>query len=591
MEILAQYRRKQILILSLIFLFCATLIFIAEYSKEKNLRIKNLNRDLLEYSDLTNNYLVQHGIEKNITQVAVDSLINIIPEKNIRITIIDFEGKVLYDSRVGDVSEMENHLTRPEIIQTSGRPTGSDIRVSRSTGIKYYYLAKKFKYNYIRVSIEYNIGASQLLEPEKFPILGILLMFFLSTIILFFVSDKYGKSLNMLKQFTKQASKNQSIEDVIKFPKTELGNIGQEIVDIYDKLNSARADLISEKEKLVRHLNMLDEGIAIYTTDKKIVANNSFFIQYISLISDNKVFSAENFFEIEAFAPLFKFIDSQSIPNTDLSGKHMFYEINVNIDSRIFSAKSIVFQDKSIEIIITDITRPARRKILKQQLTENISHELKTPVSSIKGYLETILDLKPDKEKLFYFIKKAHSQTCRLTNLINDISMLTKIEEAGNLYQLEKVDLLQLVNNVIDDVDLQLKENNIDLSVNIPEVIEFEGNSILLYSVFRNLFDNTISYAGKNLKVKIENYMEDEDFYYFSYSDSGIGVPEQDLPRLFERFYRVDKGRDHQKGGTGLGLAIVKNAILFHKGEISVKNRKEGGLEFLFSFKKKLEID
>jgi len=222
-------------------------------------------------------------------------------------------------------------------------------------------------------------------------------------------------------------------------------------------------------------------------------------------------------------------------------------------------------------------------------LTDNIAHELKTPVSSIKGFLETIIDLQPEKEKLYYFIRKAYSQTCRLTNLIDDISQLTKIEEAGNLYQIEQININQIVNNVIDDVDLQLKEKKIDLTCNIPQELELEGNPILMYSIFRNLFDNALNYAGKNLTIKVEKYMEDAEFYYLSFSDTGIGVPEQDLSRLFERFYRVDKGRDHKKGGTGLGLAIVKNAVQFHKGEISVKNRKEGGLEFLFSLKKSLE--
>jgi two-component system OmpR family sensor kinase/two-component system phosphate regulon sensor histidine kinase PhoR len=112
------------------------------------------------------------------------------------------------------------------------------------------------------------------------------------------------------------------------------------------------------------------------------------------------------------------------------------------------------------------------------------------------------------------------------------------------------------------------------------------GNPVLLYSIFRNLYDNVIRHAGGNLTVKIDNYLEDNEFFYFSFSDSGCGVPEEDLARLFERFYRVDKGRDRKKGGTGLGLAIVKNAVQFHKGDISVKNRPAGGLEFLFTLGK-----
>lgn len=591
MKIFEKYRRKQLAILSVVFIFCSSVLFLAEYKKEKNLLVNNLNRDLNTYSELLNNYLEEFGIDKNTPKSTIDSFVQIIPDKKIRITIIDFKGKVLYDSRVNNAEGMENHLNRPEIELASRNISGSDIRVSATTQVKYYYFAKKFNNTFIRISIEYNIGAAQLIEPQKLSIFFIVLIFFISAIILVIVTDKFGKSLTLLKKFTNQASQNLSIEDIVDFPKNELGNIGQNIVDIYDKLNKAKTDLLSEKEKLIRHLNLLDEGIAIYTREKKIIANNSYFIQFISLISDNNVSSCENFFEIDAFAPLLEFIDRQIKITSNISAKKSFYEINLTRESRIFSAKGIVFQDKSIEIIIRDITKPEKRKIIKQQLTDNIAHELKTPVSSIKGFLETIIDVQPEKEKLFYFIKKAYSQTCRLANLINNISMLTKIEEAGNLYQIEKIDLFHIVNNVIDDVDIQLRENNIDLKVNIPENLIFDGNPILMYSIFRNLFDNMLSYAGKDLTVILEKYMEDEDFYYFSFSDSGIGVPEEDLSRLFERFYRVDKGREHKKGGTGLGLAIVKNAVLFHRGKISAKNRKEGGLEFLFSLKKVLDAD
>ena len=107
-----------------------------------------------------------------------------------------------------------------------------------------------------------------------------------------------------------------------------------------------------------------------------------------------------------------------------------------------------------------------------------------------------------------------------------------------------------------------------------------------MYSIFRNLFDNAIRHGGSNLTIRVDQYLEDKEFYYFSFSDTGTGVPASDMPRLFERFYRVDKGRDRKSGGTGLGLAIVKNAVQFHKGEISVRNRAGGGLEFLFTLSK-----
>ena len=183
-----------------------------------------------------------------------------------------------------------------------------------------------------------------------------------------------------------------------------------------------------------------------------------------------------------------------------------------------YAVKCIVFQDNSFEIILNDITKPAKRKLMKQQITENIAHELKTPVSSIRGFLETVLNNKIDRPKLMEYIQRAYSQTCRLADLINDISLLTKIEEAGNLYSIEKVNITEVVNSVIEDLREKLIENKIDVRMNITENIELQGNSVLLYSVFRNLMENTIHHAGSGIVVSINKYTEDANHYYFSFS-------------------------------------------------------------------------
>jgi signal transduction histidine kinase len=265
--------------------------------------------------------------------------------------------------------------------------------------------------------------------------------------------------------------------------------------------------------------------------------------------------------------------------------------VTINKNGKYFSVKGVVFQDRTFEISINDITKPAKRKLLKQQLTENIAHELKTPVSSIKGFLETILQGNTNKAKTEDFLKRAYIQSSRLADLINDISLLTKIEEASNLYQVEMVDLPELIHDISGELELQLKENNISLETVLPGRLLIKGNPVLLYSIFRNLFENVIRHGGSNLTIRVDRYLEDGEFHYFSFSDTGNGVPPADLPRLFERFYRVDKGRDRKSGGTGLGLAIVKNAVQFHKGDISVRNRAGGGLEFLFTLAKEVTRD
>ena len=219
-------------------------------------------------------------------------------------------------------------------------------------------------------------------------------------------------------------------------------------------------------------------------------------------------------------------------------------------------------------------------------MTNNIAHELRTPVTSLRGYLETLDSQKLEAYKQAQFIHRAHQQTIRLSNLIDDVSLISKIEEAPAQFKLEKVNLAQLVDEVRIDLTDGLAANDIKLNVSIKDDLTIEGNYTLLYSIFRNLVDNSISYAGQHIEVNIKNYMEDNEYLYFSFCDTGRGVDEQYLARLFERFYRVNEGRTRDTGGSGLGLSIVKNAVLFHKGEIQVKNRAGGGLEFFFTLKK-----
>lgn len=212
---------------------------------------------------------------------------------------------------------------------------------------------------------------------------------------------------------------------------------------------------------------------------------------------------------------------------------------------------------------------------------------MKTPVSSIQGYLETIVSNENiPREKINVFLERCYAQSNRLSRLLRDISVLTRMDEAANMIDMERVDISLLVGNIINEVALELDEKHITVVNSLKKSIQIKGNYSLIYSIFRNLMDNAIAYAGTNIQININCFREDEGFYYFSFADTGVGVSPEHLNRLFERFYRVDKGRSRKLGGTGLGLAIVKNAVIIHGGSISAKNNQGGGLEFVFTLAK-----
>lgn len=262
--------------------------------------------------------------------------------------------------------------------------------------------------------------------------------------------------------------------------------------------------------------------------------------------------------------------------------------MNVNKNGRIFAVECIIFQDDTFEISINDVTQEEEQARLKRQLTQNIAHELKTPVSSIQGYLETLV-AHPDlpRDRADAFLARSYAQAGRLAHLLRDISMLTRMEEAPGMTEKKPIDLTALMRGILSEVSLQLEEKRITVRNFLPpEGLFVEGDASLLYSVFRNLTDNAIAYAGTDVTVTVRCFREDEHLCYFSFSDTGPGVSSEHLSRLFERFYRVDKGRSRRAGGTGLGLAIVKNAVILHGGSIFAKNAPGGGLEFIFTLAK-----
>lgn len=216
-------------------------------------------------------------------------------------------------------------------------------------------------------------------------------------------------------------------------------------------------------------------------------------------------------------------------------------------------------------------------------LTQNISHELKTPVASIRGALETIL-MHPDmtEEQRRQFIERAYQQSGRLANLVEDISTINKLDTQTDFYTRLQLDLYTVVENVVQDLSLRASQVGTTITHNIPKHLIISGNYTLLYSIFHNIVDNAINYVEK-AQINIQLTNQDPSNLYFSITDNGQGVPNEALAHIFERFYRVDKGRSRKAGGTGLGLSIVKHAVIFHGGKITAINRPEGGLEFQFS--------
>ncbi len=226
------------------------------------------------------------------------------------------------------------------------------------------------------------------------------------------------------------------------------------------------------------------------------------------------------------------------------------------------------------------------RNRLKRQLTNNINHELKTPVASIQVCLETLLSgINLSDEKRQELIERCYMHNERLRRLLNDVSLITRMEDGSALISREKVTINEIINEVAEELAVMPDDERLTLHTDFSDEVIIDGNPSLIGSIFRNLTENAIAYSeGKNIYISLLENNEEECRICFE--DDGKGVRQEQLPHLFERFYRVDKGRSRQKGGTGLGLAIVKHAVQFHGGTIIATNRPKGGLRFEFLLKK-----
>ena len=583
--------RQRIFINFFVLFFIFTLVVLGyQYDREKSYRTGQLESNLDNISEVTHRYIEHKNIFKSGDFKALDTLKALLPIETTRLTIIDMNGNVVYDSFVPDVQHIENHLQRPEIQQALNSGKGSSIRLSTTTNQKFYYYAKNCNIYFVRTAAIYNVNIVKFLKTEPIFLIFIVSLFILMWILLHFTTRRLNNFIVNLKDFAVRAGQNEEISKMdINFQEDELGVIRKQIVQIYDNLKTAKDELTSEREKLYGHLHVLKEGISIFSPQNHKILANSHFIQFINMISDKSTISAEYIFSIPEFNKMIEFVSIQRKINLQSPIKELPHiEFTIEKNEKFFQIRCIIFLDKSFEVLISDMTRPEKQRLLKQQLTSNIAHELKTPLSSIKGYLETVLN-NPHipSEKKTYFLEKAFAQSQRLNDLLNDISLLNNIEDAGGLFEFKHLMLKPVILDAIENLKIRLTERNMDYLVDVDKEVVVNGNESLLFSVFQNLVENSINYAGKNTKITIRKYLEDSKFYYFQYTDTGVGIPEEHLPRIFERFYRVDYGRSRETGGTGLGLSIVKNAIMLHKGEISVKNRPEGGLEFLFSLAKK----
>lgn len=506
----------------------------------------------------------------------IESLLKDIPS-DLRVTIINDEGRVLLDTEAKNVDQLESHQNRPELQKARFHKKGSNIRKSATLGRDLLYYATYHNNHYVRTALPFDTELRGALAASKYYVFVAIFFFVVMVALVYLLIKRYDRMMTRLKELTREIANNDSQID-LKVTYKELDEVSNELLKILGQKEEGRKKIEEAQERLIEHFKLSNIGIALFDNSRKTQFANAHFIQYANMLATTPIIEASEIINIPLLEPVKHFIEQESEQHS--------MALTVSQSNKIYEIKALKSGEGSYEITIEDVTKQEKNRLLKQEMTSNITHEIRTPLTSIRGYLETLnfMDLSEDKKK--EFTEKAYNQALRLSDMMTDISLLTKLDEESRPFEYTPVNLHQVAEEVRISYLTKITEAGNTFINNLPENLEIRGNQSLLFSIFQNLVENSLRYAGPGVEMVLSCYHQDENYLFLSYYDTGKGVQENQLNRLFERFYRVDEGRTRETGGTGLGLSIVKNAILVHGGQVQARIHKSGGLEILFNLHK-----
>lgn len=488
-----------------------------------------------------------------------------------RITLISPDGSVLFDSDA-DESTLENHLDRNEVKTAFSSGTGYAMRSSSTIGKKYIYQAMLLPDgNVLRLSTPANTVV-HFVSLILWPFLTCLcLMLLIALVLASYISKKITYPINTL----------------------DLDN--PENIEGYPELSPLLIRISQQKSIIQKHLedaerkayefmlitNNMREGIVVVDSNGKILSLNS---------ATKKLFHNESILIGDSILHLSRASDFYAIVTSVLKGEAITRKLNENgkILEVIANPVSTNENSSGAVVLFIDVTEREKREQMRREFTANVSHELKTPLTVISGFAEIMKSEEIDSSSVKEYSKEIFSQTQRLISLVHDIIKISQLDEGITQKNFESVLISSLVSDVCKSLDLKLKEKKIHLTINVSEERTISGNASLLSELIYNLLDNAIRYNNDNGSISID-ISSNSTCTSFAIKDSGIGIPDADLDRVFERFYRVDKGRSRESGGTGLGLSIVRHVAEYHGASIDIESKLGVGTEISVCFPNEAE--
>jgi two-component system phosphate regulon sensor histidine kinase PhoR len=480
-----------------------------------------------------------------------------------RVTIIATDGTVLADSEE-NIQSMENHSHRPEVVEALQGKAGKAIRFSSTTDGDMLYVAVPIEkdgkiFGVIRTSL-FLKDIDNLLTKLNYRVAGISLgIVFIALIGAFLISNSVVRPIRRLTLAARKVSSGDFSVRVFLRTKDEL----RELADSFNRMNEEMEKMFSEigqqKEELKSIIESLQEGLLVLDKHGRVIRSNESFRKIIG----NQAVEGKFYWEIMR-SPRFP----ELLKKAGLEKKKLMEDLT--LADKVFMCSVTPLQGgDGIVSTFYDITEIRNTEKIKKDFVINVSHELRTPLTAIKGYAETLrkeVGTAPGKK----YLETVERNTDRLINIVNDLRLLSGLEERTAL-ELEDIDLGGLLENVIRIFDQRLKDKQLSLVIDVKEDLPpIKADLFKLEQMLVNLLDNAVKYTDRG-EITVSVAVQDKRVR-IQVRDTGIGIPKEDIPRIFERFYVVDKSRSRKSGGTGLGLSIVKHIVLLHHGTIDIES-------------------
>ena len=548
-------------------------------SFENNLKT-NLNYRL----SLGKNFLESKLTSQNTLSDPIKLANTIGQQQNLRTTIIAMDGTVLADSYLKpyELKNIENHLQRPEIQQALSSGLGSSKRYSKTISRYLLYMAVVFGKDHPAGFLRYALPLSYidvLEEAQQKIIIGsLILIFILSLGFTFIISLIVTRPLVAMAGIAKSMANGDFSQKPHIYSNDEIGDMSKALSNMSDQIQDKIDEIRRETLKLNTVISSMFEGLMVVDEKKRVILMN-LSLRKLLLIDSNP--------EQKASIEVIRNPQIQDIIDRIIKQKQALISEEIDISSpqekilRI-NAVPIIRNDTltGAVLVFHDITQIRKLERMRRDFMANVSHELRTPVTSIKGYSETLLEgALEDKDRAKGFINIIHQNSTRLEALINDLLDLAAIESNKMSISLIPLDIKPILKRCVGVFENSIKDKGLSLSIHIPDDIpKILADEKRITQVLLNLLDNAVKYTnagGITVGISLKNKLVQIDI-----TDTGIGIPENDLPRIFERFYRVEKSRTRDLGGTGLGLSIVKHIVESHNGNVWVNSKVSQGSTF-----------